>query len=335
MKKVLLSLLAITSLQCAIAQILFIDSFLYNGGVVLGGNGGWTQTTSGAGGPTLVNANGLIYPNYSNALSGCAEIFTNGNPGDVVYNTLSTPISSGTVYASFAINITTAPTTSSNPYCIALGDQASFGYGARLVVKPSGAGFVKLGTRKENGSDVYSTIDYPINTVHLVILKYVFNTSSTTDDECKMFVNPINFTAEPATAEANASAGTDFAGTIKHFIIRNNGGANTPSAKIDEVHVGKTWADLFVKPVVIPNAINNNILNNFTIIPNPSNGNIQLNNIPANAATINAVDMQGKIVLNTAIATHINISTLPIGTYKLQIIDAKKRIIGITTLVKN
>jgi hypothetical protein len=317
MKKIIIFLFLCTSLK-ANAQLLFIDSFLYTPSI-LGGNGSWVQSSPLTTGATLAVGNGLIYPNYSNALSGAAEIFTNGNPGDLTYAPLSSAVTSNTVYASFVINITTAPTGTSNTYCIALGDQTGFAYGVRLLVKASTAGFVKLGTRKAGGSDVWSTIDYPINNAHLVILKYKFNGTTTSDDECKMYVNPINTNAEPAVAQADASMGADFTSTFKHFIIRNNGGANIPSAIIDEVHVGITWDDIFKPVVIVPQSVNNNLLNEVTIFPNPTNGMLNLNNVPKAINKFVVIDQMGKQIFNTKASNTLDISNLPMGTYFLHL----------------
>jgi Secretion system C-terminal sorting domain len=333
MKKIL----TLLSLFCGItaqAQLLFIDSFLYAPSSVLAGNGGWIQSTATTVNATSLQGNGLIYPNYSNATSGCAEIYHNGGNGDVTYNSFAQQ-NSGSVYASFVINVSVAPSTSSNPYCITIGNQANFAYAARLLVKKSAtANFVNLGTRKAGGADVYSTIDYPLNSSHLVILKYVFNSGSATDDVVKMYVNPINLVSEPAAAQADASMGADFMDVIKHFVFRNNGGTNIPTAKIDEVHVGKTWADIFTPVVIVPDGIyDNSTMAQLNIIPNPAKNTIYFDG-NLNAKKVMITDIFGRLVLNQNFKTEISISQLTNGLYQVVLFDEQKNIIGTSKLIK-
>ncbi len=319
MKKILLSLAITVAAFQVQSQVLLIDSFLYNPSI-LGTNAPWVQSSAVTTGATMVAGNGLIYPNYSNALSGAAEVFTNNGVGDLTYAPLSTPVTNGSIFAGFVINITTAPTGTSNPYCITLGDQSSFAYGIRLLVrKGSTPNVVNFGTRKAGGADVWASIDYPINAAHLIVLKYVFNAATAIDDECKLYINPTTLTAEPTTAQADASTGADFTGSIKHFIIRNNGGINTPSALIDEVHVGKTWDNVFKKPEAIPFAVAN--IGIQTLVISNSATQLFLNNSPANASTICIFSAEGKKMMTTNISNTISIETLPQGFYIVQVLN--------------
>jgi hypothetical protein len=293
------------------AQVLMVDSFNYPGATILGGNGDWTQSSPLTTGATVYNSAGLVYPSYSNANSGCAEIFTNGNPGDLVYKNIGPSVNSGDLYISFLINVTTAPTSTSNPYCIALGDQSSFSYGIRLLVRQgSTPNFVNFGTRKATGTDAWSTGDYPLGNTHLLVLKYVFNNGSTADDVAQIFVNPTSLSTEPTVASADASAGGDFASSFVHFIIRNNGGASGPSAKIDEIHIARTWTQLFDGS--IPASVADVEANKIAIYPNPARTEIYFGTALISAYRI--FNSQGQLV-QSGKGQKAEIADLPQGFY--------------------
>jgi hypothetical protein len=333
MKKIIVSISLMIAVSNMHAQVLLVDSFKYTAGTLLGGNGAWLQNTVLSTG-TTINANGLLFPGYSNGGSGAAEITTNGNPGDVVYRNIGSNITSGSVYASFLINITVAPTGTSNPYCITLGDQSGFAYAVRLLVKPSGAGLVKLGTRKAGGNDVWGTADYAINSTQLVVLRYSFVAGTLIDDVCKMYINPNITAAEPTIADADASAGADFTASIKDIVIRNNGGPNTPSALIDELHIATTFEDLFKKPVIQPSAINTFAPMQVVVLPNPSSQYITIQHLPSNASTIVIYDIDGKQLMQMAATKTIAITALAEGNYIVKIIDNNNIIVGISRFIK-
>ena len=44
---------------------------------------------------------------------------------------------------------------------------------------------------------VYTPFNYTLNTTYLIVVKYTFNTGTTTDDEVKLWINPVLDGTEP------------------------------------------------------------------------------------------------------------------------------------------
>src|ERR1035437_11194495 len=110
MKKVstLMAVLALTFLFIGPvnAQNLLTEDFSYPAGDLITAHG-WTAH-SGTLGPITVTSPGLTYTNYAGSGVGNAVSVTTAGSQDV--NTLlSSPVTTGTVYASGMINVTNAP----------------------------------------------------------------------------------------------------------------------------------------------------------------------------------------------------------------------------------
>ena len=88
------------------------DDFNYADGTLLTANG-WTAHSGGTAAPIDVGtSNGLIYAGYSGTTGFTASAIGNAarldNTGQDVNKAFSTPITSGDLYASFLVNVTTA-----------------------------------------------------------------------------------------------------------------------------------------------------------------------------------------------------------------------------------
>jgi hypothetical protein len=271
MKKIFTMALLGTFLQSQ-GQLILNESFNYPAGI-LAGNGKWYQSTAQtqAGGAMLINSMGLSYTGYpaTGAVGACAQYTANTGLGDIVADTFASITDS--FYCAFLVKVNAAPTATTNqPYCVTFSSGDFFTHAARLMLyKGSAANTVKFGVRKGGGGnpDVYDNTDYALNTTYLITMKFVKGTS-TTDDVVKLYVNP-TITTEPTTANAMQGSGiADFMGNgVDRIVLRNNGGASTPDALIDEIRIGKTWKDIF--PDVIPNATKHILTNNFLMNPNP------------------------------------------------------------------
>ena len=54
-----------------------------------------------------------------------------------------------------------------------------------------------FGVSKGSNTADYTPFNYSLNTTYLIVVKYTFNTGSTTDDEVKLWINPVLDGTEP------------------------------------------------------------------------------------------------------------------------------------------
>ena len=223
----------------ASAQALTED-FNYTATTLLTANG-YTAISAGGTSAITVTAPGLIYAGSPS--SGVGNAATMNTSGEDDTQPFTSTINSGDAYASFLINITAAQ---SGDYFFSLYDGT---YITRVYAKASGAGYV-LGISKAAGTVTYDATVRPFNTVSLVVLKYSFNTGSTTDDVVSLYVNPALGGTEPSPTIAPIGAGTNDGGTFSKIALRQGSASAAASLIIDGIRVGTTWAS--VTPMVAP-----------------------------------------------------------------------------------
>ncbi|KOY85637.1 hypothetical protein AD998_05265 [bacterium 336/3] len=171
--------------------------------------------------------------------------------GQDINSTLSSAVTSGTLYYSFLVNITSAQTA--GDYFIHTGPSPiGSGFNNRVFARLSG-GNLQFGIQKTStGPATYGTNNYSTGTTYLIVVKYQFNTGSTTDDVSSLYV--FTTTApltEPGATEATNSAGTDPT-SLQTIAIRQGTAANAPAGEIDYIRVGTTWADVTSVPSATP-----------------------------------------------------------------------------------
>ena len=180
---------------------------------------------------------GLTYSGYAGSGFGnCVSLTTNGE--DVVRNIMPYD-TSGSVYLAALVNVSAAQAT---------GDMfLSFHYnntfnGKVFAKKDAGTGFY-FGSGKNTG--VYESTSRTFNTTYLVVVKYTFNTGSTTDDRIDFWVNPALDGTEPAATGSFANitdgARTDYV-AISGFVLRQGSASNAPTVKVGGIRMATDWA---------------------------------------------------------------------------------------------
>jgi len=174
---------------------------------------------------------------------------------------LGGPITSGTLYYSFALQVTSISALTTGGAFIA-GFNNSTGtqsgqpsvVASRLYTRLSGAGF-NLGINKANGTatDInWDSTVFNTGATIFIVGGYTFN-SSASDDVSSLWINPDSSTFAAGSAPGGAlttSAGADItASSIASFLIRE-AATTQPSVLLDELRVGASWAD--VTPVPEP-----------------------------------------------------------------------------------
>ena len=239
MKKLVTALFALVLFAgTSSAQSLLKETFAYPVGNLVG-QGGWTAHNAGGTTPIQVSATSLSFTGYTSTGGQSAVL---GTAGGEDANTPFTGQTAGSVYASFMVNFSSVTTTTGY---FAHFFQTTNTFYARLYAKSDGAGGVNLGISKAGnaGTEVYSPTSYGLNTTYLVVIKYTFNTGSTTDDQVSLFVFAPGDTipsVEPAPTATTTGTATD-ATNIAGFALRQGGSTSSPGVTIGGIRAATTW----------------------------------------------------------------------------------------------
>lgn len=330
MKKIYtLALVAIFGLSQA--QTLFSDDLgSYTAGALLSGQGTWTNNSGTFGGGTCAGsgctntqvANAAL--SYTNYIAGATTNVAAIKPSqDAVGTPLTTPLAmptnGTTIYYSFLVNVAAAPSGTPADVFRALAG-GNFNTAIRMQVKTAAGGFT-IGGSKNGGTNVYTTTVYPLNTTHLVVVKYTMNSGTTSDDVLKFYVNP-TAASEPVTADATMSAGADYAATftMDRFLLRTNTAA-IPTMSMGAFKVAQRYSDLFVSGTL---ATDNSSVGAkaISIKENPVYDELKIsvdNTFDSKNATVNILDASGRVLKTEKFSENMNVKSLKAGVYFLQI----------------
>jgi PEP-CTERM motif len=234
------------SLQNANAQLLFSEGFNYTPGNDLQGlvNPGGNMWTGGNSGLTIGTGD-LTYSGLQNI--SVNDLSVAWGSGGASINTFAN-VTSGSVYYSFLLDVTTAPgandyITSLNPGTTAPGGSAD---ALAIYDDPSGTtgGEIGLRTAGESTTHVGSSLAMALNTTYLVVAQYNFTTASTS-----LWLDPTIGGSQPAPTLILAGSGT--VTSIDDLGYKTQ--ATTGDFLIDNVLVGETWNDVTpIAPVPEP-----------------------------------------------------------------------------------
>ncbi|UOQ75118.1 T9SS type A sorting domain-containing protein [Hymenobacter cellulosilyticus] len=213
------------------AQLLLEENFLYAAAERLTDHG-WNAHSAAGTNPVLVSSAGLSRSDY-NATGGNAAALT--GTGEDVHRTFA-PVAAGTpVYASFLVQVNSAPGTD---YFFHLGpDPISTTFRARVLVKPAATtGKIQFGVSGSGTTAVYDPTEYELGTSYLLVVRYNFGSTGT---ETRLYVNP--GVSEPAGSNAtSAEAASSSPANIGSVALRQ--GSSTSPLLLDGLRVGTTFA---------------------------------------------------------------------------------------------
>jgi hypothetical protein len=311
-KQLLLALFLILAVSgISFGQVIVSEDFNYTIGTALTANG-YTISSGGGTNALTVNSPSLTMTNYWANAGGSVNLVTTGEDD---YKTF-TPQTAGSVYMSFLINVTAAQAT--GDYFIAMSPSTQTNYAARTFIKTSGTGFA-IGIAKSNEGGTYGASTFTFGTTYLVVVKYTFNTTSTTDDVITVYVLP-SVTAnmpEPTTAELTylcADASKTDPATLESFTLRQGNSSNAPTLTIDGIRISNAWS---IVAVGIQKEEEGTLPNNFSLsqnYPNPFNPTTKISfQIPeAGNYSVKVFDILGKEV-----ETLVNNEQLSAGKYNV------------------
>ena len=262
MKKIIYTfVLGIMSMHTINAQTLLGENFNYTAGDSLT-NLGWVSFSGGTTNAILVNNGGLTFTGHVG--SGIGNSVRLATTGQDVYKDLSTPVSSGSVYASALINVDTSQST--GDYSIALLPSTSTtAFFARLYIRRSSANHYRVSISKASTAPtVYSNDSFAYGVTYLSVIKYQFYNVSTTDDSVSVYYLSNIPNNEPSVPTFGPVVGSQTDATnIGRFALRQGTASSAARLTVDAIRVGTTWS---VSPLPVQlasfHATRNNTSNN-------------------------------------------------------------------------
>jgi hypothetical protein len=157
---------------------------------------------------------------------------------------LFTQKTSGTVYYSFILNVTSLGSlNTSGGYFTAFNEGTSANYGGTVWLRQDGSGFdIGINPRTTAANTVWSTGTQNIDTNILVVISYEI-VASTTNDVVRLWINPSLGGSQPSATLSATNSIVDLI-NLNRILIRQDGTTATPSIEMDELRIGTTWASV-------------------------------------------------------------------------------------------
>lgn len=218
---------------------LLTENFDFAVGDSLGANG-WTTFSGGSVNRLVATSPGLTYTDYIG--SGIGNATTVKNTGQDSYKPLTSPQTSGSIYTSMMVNVTTGRT--GDYFAAYLSSSSTTSFTGRFYVKLAANGNLSFGASKTTvaagilyGDSIYST-----GTTYLIVCKYTFNTGSGTDDQVSLFVFSGAVPSTEPTPYVGPISGTGADITdIGRVALRQGSTGSSPDIIVDGIYTEDSW----------------------------------------------------------------------------------------------
>jgi plastocyanin len=239
---------------------------------------GWVIHSGGTTNAISTVTPGLTYPGFpSSGVGNAASLTTSGQ--DV--NRQFEEVTSGTVYASLMVNVSSAQANGDYFFHLGLASTTSIFYG-RVFVKLAANGNLAFGLSKTSVSGaiqpVYSDSIYTTGTTYLLVLKYQFN-PDVNDDVVSLFINPAISPTEPTPDLTHNQSANNDPVNIGGVYLRQGSGANAANVIVDGINVGPTWVSVGL-PVELTSfsaaSQNNGVMLNWTTATEINNSGFEV-----------------------------------------------------------
>ena len=247
MKKIYASLLCIIT-TISFGQVLS-DDFNYADSALLNANGWTTYSGAGSNAIDVGASNGLTYTGYSGLTGFTAATEGNAakldNTGEDVNRSFVTPITSGSLYYTFLVNVTAAD---AGGYFTLLGPggTATSPWFARVFVKNSAtANKINFGA-SNSSTGVYGTTDFNLATTYLIIVKYDVSTTGSLSMWVKSTGIPSSEVSAGTPEVATSGSGN---ATVNAFYLRQF--SATQNITVDGVRIYTTWFGTAACPLAL------------------------------------------------------------------------------------
>ncbi|GAB3688061.1 hypothetical protein GCM10027592_02440 [Spirosoma flavus] len=163
-------------------------------------------------------------------------------------NKTFTSQTSGSVYASFLVNVAAAQ--SGGDYFFHLGPVSIGTTFIGRIYARSTTGGIQFGLTKSNETPVtYAAGIYALNTTYLLVLKYSI-VDGAGNDRVDLFISPALGGTEPPSSLSTAPANTD-PSNIGAVGLRQGSGTSAASLRVDYIRVGTTWESVTSSSVTL------------------------------------------------------------------------------------
>ncbi|MEY8849987.1 T9SS type A sorting domain-containing protein [Psychroserpens sp. XS_ASV72] len=278
----------------------------------------WTNISDSFDEVLIGGPGGLTYPNLADSNQTGNHVTFDGGGSDPAIE--FTEVTSGTLYASFLINVTANDLQTTPGYFAVLGN-----FDARLwtvpVLPPSaqgGAGQYQIGISNVNTAPSGAELDPTILTTGATV--FVVMSYSLDDGTINTWVNPSDASfgagSAPAATATSAEVG-DIVTGMNQFVIRQDSTGETPFVLFDELRLGTSWAQ--VTPTTL--STEEFTANSFKIYPNPTSlGYVNIKSANGATTSVAVYDILGKEMINTEVTNEqLNVSELNSGVYIMKI----------------
>ncbi len=247
------------------AQLL-TDNFDYAIGQLTSGGGGANVSDSawisfsGTGNFIPVISGSLSYPGYSaSGIGNKVQLVAATTSAEDARTDIPAQSGDGTkVYASFLVNIQSAPASGSSSYFAALYSVAA-GFKGRIYAQTLGAG-IEFGLEGSGSAPVFTGVELPLNQTHLIVVCYEFLAGA---DSVKLWINPTISGVQPIP-NLTYQVAADFT-VCDAFALRqasSGGVAQNPNAEFDGLIIGNLWQEIVpVELTSFVGSVNGNSVN--------------------------------------------------------------------------
>lgn len=297
----------------------YYEPFVYAEASNLSQSQQWSNITTG--GDEIIVAGGTMN-SYPGLTPNGGYVFYGGAGNDA--STSFTPQTTGTVYYSFLLNVSTMAgvTSADGGYFAAFGSNST-NFGGTLWTKRVDDGVYNLGIEVRTGAaanTTWTTATYTTGQTYFIVVGYTFG-SGDGDDTVSLWVNPALNGAQPAATITDSHTGNDLT-AVSNFILRQDSATETPELQLDELRIATDWN--FVTSSTL--GTSNNTISGLKVYPNPvSHGTLFIETTANAEKTVTIYDLLGKQVLNTTTADNaINVSNIKGGVYVVRITEEGK-----------
>jgi hypothetical protein len=218
---------------------LLIEDFSYTNGSAITANG-WTAHSAGGTNTIFVtNPSTISYPGYlSSGVGGEITTTTSGEDDNKTF----TAQTSGTLYAGFLVNVTSALT---GDYFFHLGPATiSTTFRGRVFVKKDAGNNLYFGVANSTTTAAYTTATYAMNTTYLIVLKYDI-ISGGGNGSASIYINPPLNAPIPSSGWLAATDATGSgAANVGAVAVRQGSSSSAAALKLDGIRVSTDWAQI-------------------------------------------------------------------------------------------
>ena len=224
------------------AQLL-VEDFDYTIGSLLTAKG-WTAHSGAGTNSEAVLTSTITYPGYLSSGLGGETALIAGSVGEDVNRTF-TAQTSGTIFASFLVNVTSPTLTGDYFFHIGASTIATT-FRGRVFVKKDASNNIYFGISQGASPAIinYTTTAYSLNTTYLIVLKYDI-VPGTTNDVASIYINPTLNAPIPTTGwTTNTDGAVADLANVGSVALRQGGATSTPALKIDGIRISTLWSDI-------------------------------------------------------------------------------------------